>query len=110
MPRHAKIARQSRLSTEFFSHFFLFLATKFSKYIDNYVVVSGGVSNLVNDVLQPFFVERVFQIFDKDDSGSISFQEFIDAMHQFAGQTPDDKIKFLFKVYDIDGKIMICYV
>ena len=25
-------------------------------------------------------------------------------MHQFAGQTPDDKIKFLFKVYDIDGK------
>ena len=28
-------------------------------------------------------------------------------MHQFAGQTPDDKIKFLFKVYDIDGKILI---
>jgi len=56
--------------------------------------------------LQPFFVERVFQIFDKDDSGSISFQEFLDAMHQFAGQTPDDKIKFLFKVYDIDGKKM----
>jgi EF hand len=56
--------------------------------------------------LQPFFVERVFQIFDKDDSGSISFQEFLDAMHQFAGQTPDDKIKFLFKVYDIDGKLV----
>ena len=54
--------------------------------------------------LQPFFVERVFHIFDKDDNGSISLQEFIDAMHQFAGQSPDDKIKFLFKVYDIDGK------
>lgn len=26
-------------------------------------------------------------------------------MHQFAGKTPDDKIKFLFKVYDIDGKL-----
>ncbi|TMW44793.1 hypothetical protein DOY81_010123, partial [Sarcophaga bullata] len=27
----------------------------------------------------PFFTERVFQIFDKDNSGSISLQEFIDA-------------------------------
>ena len=54
---------------------------------------------------QPFFVERVFHIFDKDDNGSISLQEFIDAMHQFAGQSPDDKIKFLFKVYDIDGEL-----
>ena len=52
-------------------------------------------------------MERVFQIFDKDDSGSISFQEFIDAIHQFAGQTPEDKIKFLFKVYDIDGDGLI---
>nr|CAD7405443.1 unnamed protein product [Timema poppensis] len=50
----------------------------------------------------PFFTERVFQIFDKDNSGSISLQEFIDAMHQFAGQSPDDKIRFLFKVYDLD--------
>ena len=59
---------------------------------------------------QPFFVERVFHIFDKDDNGSISLQEFIDAMHQFAGQSPDDKIKFLFKVYDIDGKSISRYI
>ena len=26
-------------------------------------------------------------------------------LFQFAGQSPDDKIKFLFKVYDIDGKL-----
>jgi Ca2+-binding EF-hand superfamily protein len=53
--------------------------------------------------LQPFFTERVFQIFDKDNSGTISLQEFIEAMHQFAGQSTDDKIRFLFKVYDLDG-------
>ncbi|BES91416.1 NADHypothetical protein oxidase [Nesidiocoris tenuis] len=55
----------------------------------------------------PFFTERVFQIFDKDNSGSISLQEFLDSMHQFAGQTPDDKIKFLFRVYDLDGDGLI---
>ncbi|XP_046387375.1 NADPH oxidase 5 [Ischnura elegans] len=55
----------------------------------------------------PFFTERVFQIFDRDNSGSISLQEFIDAMYQFAGQSPDDKIRFLFKVYDIDGDGLI---
>ncbi|CAL8089261.1 unnamed protein product [Orchesella dallaii] len=50
-----------------------------------------------------FFVDRVFDIFDEDGSGSISLHEFLDAMHQFAGQDCDDKIRFLFKVYDVDG-------
>ncbi|KAJ8708862.1 hypothetical protein PYW08_010244 [Mythimna loreyi] len=55
----------------------------------------------------PFFTERVFQIFDEDDSGAISLQEFIAAVHRFAGQTPEDKIRFLFKVYDLDGDGLI---
>ncbi|XP_037077900.1 LOW QUALITY PROTEIN: NADPH oxidase 5-like [Pollicipes pollicipes] len=55
----------------------------------------------------PFFAERVFQIFDRDGSGTVSLQEFIDAMHQFAGQSHDDKIRFLFKVYDLDGDGLI---
>uniref|UniRef100_A0A1Y1K502 NADPH oxidase 5 n=1 Tax=Photinus pyralis TaxID=7054 RepID=A0A1Y1K502_PHOPY len=55
----------------------------------------------------PFFTERVFHIFDKDNSGTISLQEFLDAMHQFAGQSPEDKIRFLFKVYDLDGDGLI---
>ncbi|KAK4885210.1 hypothetical protein RN001_001481 [Aquatica leii] len=55
----------------------------------------------------PFFTERVFHIFDKDKSGTISLQEFLDAMNQFAGQSPEDKIRFLFKVYDLDGDGLI---
>ena len=32
--------------------------------------------------------------------------EFIDTMHQFAGTGVDEKLVFLFKVYDLDGKSM----
>jgi NADPH oxidase 5 len=49
----------------------------------------------------------VFQIFDKDNSGTITLQEFIDSMHQFSGQSSENKIKFLFKVYDLDGDGLI---
>jgi NADPH oxidase 5 len=49
----------------------------------------------------------VFQIFDKDNSGTISLQEFIDSVHQFSGQSSENKIKFLFKVYDLDGDGLI---
>ncbi|XP_064292875.1 NADPH oxidase 5 isoform X2 [Plodia interpunctella] len=59
------------------------------------------------DSKNPFFTERVFQIFDEDNSGSISLHEFIAAAHRFAGQTPDDKIRFLFEVYDMDGDGLI---
>lgn len=70
-----------------------------------YVHTYKQIHLLINHItFQPFFTERVFQIFDKDNSGSISLQEFLDAMHQFSGQSPEDKIRFLFKVYDLDGK------
>lgn len=34
-------------------------------------------------------------------------QEFIDSIHQFAGSSAENKIKFLFKVYDLDGDGLI---
>ena len=52
-----------------------------------------------------FFVERVFKIFDIDGDGTISLAEFLDKMYQYAGSQSDaEKVLFLFKVYDIDGK------
>ena len=52
-----------------------------------------------------FFVERVFKIFDMDGDGTISLAEFLDKMYQYAGSQSDaEKVLFLFKVYDIDGK------
>ena len=48
-------------------------------------------------------MERAFRIFDKDGSGTVSLAEFIETMHQFSGQGEDEKISFLFKVYDLNG-------
>ena len=49
-------------------------------------------------------MERAFRIFDRDKNGTVSMSEFIETMHQFAGQSTDEKLVFLFKVYDLDGK------
>ena len=54
-------------------------------------------------------MERAFKIFDRDGNGDISLAEFIDTMYQFAGKGHTEKILFLFKVYDIDGKQGILY-
>ena len=52
-------------------------------------------------------VRRAFNEFDKNGDGVVNFQEFINAMRQYAGQSPNEKIKFLFKVYDKDGNRQI---
>jgi len=50
-----------------------------------------------------FFVEGAFRIFDKDGSGTVSLEEFLETMHQFANQGEEEKLSFLFKVYDPNG-------
>ena len=43
-------------------------------------------------------MEGAFRIFDKDGSGSVSLEEFLETMHQFAQQGDEEKLSFLFKV------------
>lgn len=46
---------------------------------------------------------RLMDVFDEDGNGTIDFQEFIMGLSAFSGKTSKlDKLKFAFKIYDID--------
>ena len=50
-----------------------------------------------------FFAERFFTLFDEDKSGSISLRELINGVTVLSQGTEEDKLQFLFRVYDVDG-------
>ena len=54
--------------------------------------------------LQSFFAERFFCLFDSDKSGSIEMEELMNGLQMLTNGTPKQKLKFLFDVYDVDGK------
>lgn len=55
-------------------------------------------------LLQSFFAERFFALFDSDGSGSISLDELLKALDLLIHGSETDKLRFLFQVYDVDGE------
>ena len=51
-----------------------------------------------------FFVNRIFNIFDSDQSGYITLAKFIETVEQFSSTDDDSKIEFLFNIYDINDE------
>lgn len=50
-----------------------------------------------------FLALKLFQLFDRDGSGAIEKDEFIDAISRVVFGTTDDKLAFLFGFHDHDG-------
>jgi len=46
--------------------------------------------------------ERLFSVFDRDNSGAIDFQEFLTGMGLIYRGTLEEKRRFLFEMYDLD--------
>ncbi|NXK23030.1 NOX5 oxidase, partial [Arenaria interpres] len=57
-------------------------------------------------VKESFFAERFFALFDSDGSGTISLEELLKALSLLVHGNETDKLRFLFQVYDVDGKLM----
>uniref|UniRef100_A0A8C3PK46 NADPH oxidase 5 n=1 Tax=Calidris pygmaea TaxID=425635 RepID=A0A8C3PK46_9CHAR len=57
-------------------------------------------------VKESFFAERFFALFDSDGSGTISLEELLEALSLLVHGNETDKLRFLFQVYDVDGKVM----
>lgn len=54
-----------------------------------------------------FFAERVFHILDKDCSNGISTSELRLGLEQLCSQSAEDRVRFLFQIYDRDGDGLI---
>ena len=48
------------------------------------------------------FVEQMFQLIDADGNGFISFREFLDMSIIFSKGSPEDKLKLMFDMYDVN--------
>uniref|UniRef100_A0AAQ5ZRP8 NADPH oxidase, EF-hand calcium binding domain 5 n=1 Tax=Amphiprion ocellaris TaxID=80972 RepID=A0AAQ5ZRP8_AMPOC len=55
-------------------------------------------------VKESFFAERFFALFDSDGSSSISLDELLEALDLLIHGSETDKLRFLFQVYDVDGR------
>ncbi|GFO21664.1 NADPH oxidase 5-like [Plakobranchus ocellatus] len=52
---------------------------------------------------QSFFIDRCFQLFDRDCDGQIKTQEFVDELRALVFGTQTEKLRFLFNIYNIRG-------
>ena len=75
-----------------------------------------NLSGCCNAIFIQVFVDQIFRIFDKDGNGSIDFkvikldvpdigdlQEFMMATDMTASGSPEEKLRWAFKMYDKDG-------
>ncbi|CAF0736842.1 unnamed protein product [Brachionus calyciflorus] len=61
------------------------------------------------DFKEPFLAQRLFGYLDKDGSGTLSLREFINGLEVVVNGSQEEKMEFLFKVFDVDNDGVIDY-
>jgi len=67
-----------------------------SKIIDMYSMIIPRKNATV-------LVDHIFRVFDQDDNGFIDFKEFMLATDMTSCGSPDEQLRWAFKMYDEDG-------
>ena len=67
------------------------------------------IKNAYNTHLSNFqehLKNRIFTIFDRNEDGSLSFDEYTENVRKITNNDdPDESIRFLFRIFDMDGKV-----
>ncbi len=50
-----------------------------------------------------YFADRLFSIFDTDNSGSIQIEEFLTTVENLVFATTEEKLKFAYQLHDTNG-------
>ncbi|KAL6060335.1 Calcium-binding protein NCS-1 [Balamuthia mandrillaris] len=82
----------------------------FSFYKENRGKSEEGLPKLtIQALMEPLgwtsgeYVDRIFDFFDENGDGVVDFKEFVVGMSLLFKGDPEDKIRFYFEIYDLDG-------
>lgn len=72
-----------------------------------YVTLNDFIQNF--NFKEPFLAHRLFAYLDKDHSGTLSLHEFINGLEVVVNGSQEEKMEFLFKVFDVDNDGVLNY-
>ena len=85
------------------------LKYQFTEAMNKKLDVQNEMHVTLNDFVEnfyfkePFLAHRLFTYLDKDKSGYLSLREFINGLEIVVNGSQEEKMQFLFRVFDVDG-------
>jgi len=107
-PEETEILRSAESSTRLSRKELLKEYKKFKKQFPDGQINRDQFNNLAGSFLPPNqresgFVDRLFNAFDNDHSGTVDFSEFMLAMTMCSSDDPISKLRFCFRSLDLDN-------
>ena len=66
-------------------------------------ITEDGMNLFVTILKDTLIGQAVFKVFDKDDSGTMDFVEYMQAKNALSLNSVDDKLEWIFCLFDSDG-------